>query len=502
MSNKKIRVVIVGGGTAGWSTAAALSNVFRREHVPIHLIESDEIGTVGVGEATIPGIASFNKALGIDENEFLKFTKGTFKLGIEFVNWGKKGDSYIHPFGGYGTKLDNLQFYHHWQKHFVAGGKTDIYDYSICVQAAKLNRFSRPSENPKSPLYQINYAYHFDASLYAKLLSTYARRRGVIRTEGLVESVNLNSSDGYIQSIQLKSGQVIEADLFIDCTGFHGLMIEGALKTGYQDWSHLLPCDRAVVAPTISIEEPIPYTRATAQSAGWQWRIPLQHRVGNGHVYSSQYMSDDEAKNILLRNLQGDLLSEPRLIKFKTGMRKKFWNKNCVAIGLSSGFMEPLESTSIHLIQSSISQLIALFPAQGINQVEVDKYNQILTDEFVLIRDFLVLHYHATARDDSPFWNYVRQMKVSERLNQKLDLYRSCGRIYRDNSELFDEINWLAVLHGQGIRAESSHPAADVRPTEVVDRQLYAIKDLLGKAVNSMPTHQQYISKHCSASKK
>ncbi len=499
ISYPKTKVLIVGGGTAGWMTAAALSNTFNRKQVEITLVESDEISSIGVGEATIPEIAIYNDILGIDENEFLKFCGGTFKLGIEFNHWGKIGDSYMHPFGHYGTKLDVLQFYHYWQKNNHEYGEHDIEQYSICEQAAKRNKFAKPTNIPNSPLSQITYAFHFDASLYAQYLRKYSEDREVIRQEGFVESVNLEKTDGSIREIQLRSGAILTADLYIDCSGFNGLLIEQALNTGYDDWSHNLPCDRAVTVPTENTENPIPYTKATAHTAGWQWRIPLQHRVGNGHVYCSRYMSDDEATQILLDHIDGDTLSEPKKIRFKTGRRRKFWNKNCVAIGLSSGFMEPLESTSIHLIQSSISKLIALFPAHGFNQVEVDKYNQILSDEFEYIRDFLILHYHATERNDSPFWNYCRTMDIPPRLKEKMSLYRSSGRIFRDNFELFDETSWLAVMHGQGLKAKAHHPAADLRPHNVVDSQLQKIREVIQRAADSMPAHAEYIAKHCSA---
>ena len=491
------KVVIVGGGTAGWMTAAALSNTLSS--IEIRLLESEQIGTVGVGEATIPEFAVFNDILGIDEDEMLRETGGTFKLGIEFVNWGKLGDKYFHPFGGYGRTLDALQFYHFWQRHYLAGGDSDISEYSICTQAARANKFMRPIDKPNSPLSQIDYAFHFDAGLYARYLRKYAEKRGVMRTEGMLEKVSLKQQTGDIAELTLQSGEVIAGDLFIDCTGSNALLIEGALKTGYEDWSHYLPCDRAVTVQTSNLVDPCPYTRSTAHSAGWQWRIPLQHRVGNGHVYSSRYMDDDTARQILLDNIEGEVLTEPRVIGFKTGKRKKFWNKNCVAIGLSSGFMEPLESTSIHLIQSSISKLISLFPATMPTQVEVAKYNQMLSDEFDYIRDFLILHYHVTEREDSPFWQSCKTMDIPERLAQKISLYESCGRLFRENFELFAEGSWLAVMHGQGLRARNSHPAAGKRPIDVVNKQLGMFRDVIHRSVAHMPTHHSFIAKHCGS---
>lgn len=514
MHNKPVtRVVIVGGGTAGWMTAIALSSLYSKEQVSVHLIESDDISTVGVGEATIPEIALFNDLVGIDENDFLRFTGGTFKLGIEFVNWGNIGEQYMHPFGASGIQLDSLQFYHHWQRLFLANKNTNINDYSICMHAAKAGKFKQPSTNPKSPLSGLSYAYHFDAIKYAKFLRGIAEQRGVKRTEGLVDKVNMRASDGYIESLVLNGSKqhdslnkkaLITGDLFIDCTGFRGLLIKEAMQIGFDDWSHLLPCDNAVTIATANTEEPIPYTRATAHAAGWQWRIPLQHRVGNGHVYSSKFMSEDEATAILLKNIKGIPLNAPRNIKFTTGMRQKFWHKNCVAIGLSCGFMEPLESTSIHLIQASIFKLMDLFPAGdisngGINEVEINKYNQLLTASFTSIRDFLILHYHATQRDDSPFWRYCKNMDIPTSLQEKIALYQSSGRIYRDSNELFTDDGWLSVMHGQGLRAGNNHPAANNRPLSVVKKQLQSIETVIKKTVERMPSHAEYIAQHCAA---
>jgi len=401
--------------------------------------------------------------------------------------------------------LDSLQFYHHWQKHFLAGGQFDISDFSLETQAAKSGKFMHSNNNKNSPLSKIAYGYHFDATQYALFLRHYAEQRGVIRHEGLVESVQQcqdgSAQNGFIESITLQDGKVIRGDLFIDCSGFKALLIEGTLKTGYQDWSHLLPCDSAVTIATENIEQPIPYTKSTAHSAGWQWRIPLQHRVGNGHVYCSKYMSSAQATAILLDNIEGKLIGEPKHIKFVTGMRNKFWHKNCVAIGLSSGFMEPLESTSLHLIQSGISKLIGLFPVAAIEQVEVDQYNKMLTDEFLSIRDFLVLHYSLTTRNDSEFWRYCNAMEIPETLKSKLALYQSCGRILPKDEDIFAEESWLAVMHGQGLRADNNHPAADVRPVEVITKQLEKIKDVIDRSVQSMPKHNEYIQNYCRSTK-
>jgi len=500
MKKSKIEsVVIVGGGTAGWMTALALASVFDGEQISVTLVESDQIASVGVGEATIPEIAAYNDLVGIDENEFLSFTNGTFKLGIEFNDWGKKGDSYMHPFGTAGFQLDNIDFYHHWQRQYLNKGGADINDYSICYQAAKAKKFGKPSDNPNSPLANLSYAYHFDATKYAQFLRGYAEQRGVKRIEGKVTKVNLREQDGFINSITLEGNQQLVGDLFIDCSGFKALLIEGALKTGFDDWSHLLPCNNAVTIATKNTEEPIPYTQATAHSAGWQWRIPLQNRVGNGHVYCDKYMSKEQATTILLDNISGATMGEVKHIEFTTGMRKKFWHKNCVAIGLSCGFIEPLESTSIHLIQASIFTLLNLFPVDGIKRVEVDKYNQLLTDSFISIRDFIILHYHVNQRDDSDFWRNCRDMEIPESLKRKIKLYESAGRIYREGSELFTVNGWLAVMHGQGLRAKNCHPLANNYPEDKLEQHLSVIKNTIEQAVTLMPSHTDYIKKHGAA---
>ncbi len=499
--NKIKDIVIVGGGTAGWMTAAGLSHVLTSKGCRIRLVESEHIGTVGVGEATIPVIQKFNQILGIDENDFIKSTQGTFKLGIQFVNWGSLGNSYIHPFGGYGMSVGYLEFYHYWLRYHAQTQSPDAGEYSIGVQAALKGKFMPPAQIPNSPLSKISYAYHFDAGLYAKYLRKFAEARGVERIEGEVVKVNLREADGFIESVRLKNGELIGADLFIDCSGFRGLLIEQAMNTGYEDWSHWLPCDSAVTVPTENIAPPASFTRSTAHGAGWQWRIPLQHRTGNGHVYCSKYMSDSEAKEILLENLEGEALAEPKLLRFKTGMRRKFWNKNCVAIGLSSGFLEPLESTSIHLIQSSISKLIAFFPHASFDQTDIDKYNQILTTEMLAIRDFIILHYKVSQRTDSEFWNYCRHMEVPESLQKKINLYHSSGRLFRDNNELFDDVSWFAVMQGQGLQATKYHPLVDELEDDKFIQFMEEIKAVIRRSADAMPTHEDYIAKHCSAQK-
>ena len=504
MSSKKNnikKIVIVGGGTAGWMTAATFAKVLGNKYCEIQLIESDAIGTVSVGEATIPQIALFNRILGIDENDFIKKTKGTFKLGIEFIDWTKEGGGYMHPFGDHGKGMDAIQFHHYWLKMNQKGSVPDLEEYSLAAVAARQGRFMRPQNLGNSPLSEISYAYHFDATLYADYLRNYAIERGVNRTEGKVVDVLLKNSNGFIDSIKLENGEKIEGDLFVDCTGFRGLLIEGALKTGFIDWSDDLPCDTAVAMPCMAKnpEDIRPFTQATAQKTGWTWRIPLQHRVGNGYVYSSKFMSDDEAVKILTAQMESEPLSKPNFLRWKTGMRKKGWNKNCIAIGLSAGFVEPLESTGLHLIQSAIAKFMGLFPHKDFDQIDIDTYNAQSKTELEYIKDFIVLHYKVTDRDDSDFWNYCREMKVSDRLQAKIDLYKANGRIYRENVELFNETSWLAVMHGQGIKPEGYHPLVDVLDETEIQRRLDHIKSVIDKSAETMPLQREFINKHCRA---
>lgn len=491
-------IVIVGGGTAGWMTAAALSKLLTRDYT-VRLIESEEIGTVGVGEATIPMIKLYNQALELDENDFVRRTKGSFKLGIEFVNWGRVGDSYIHGFGKIGQDLGLVSFYQYWLKMHRLGKAAPLEEYSINTLACRHNKFMRPlADRPNSPLGDIAYAYHFDATLYARYLREYAEARGVVRIEGKVVDVELNGESGFVEAVTLAGGERIQGQLFVDCSGFRGLLIEQALKTGYDDWTHWLPCDRAVAVPCASAGPMTPYTRSTAREAGWQWRIPLQHRTGNGYVFSSRFISEDEATATLLRNLDGDALAEPRTLRFVTGKRKKFWNRNVVAIGLASGFMEPLESTSIHLIQSSIARLVAFFPHGGFDQPDIDEYNAHSDFEFEKIRDFLILHYHATERDDTPFWDYCRTMSIPDTLRRRMELFRSNGRIFRENNEMFAEVSWLQVMHGQRLVANGYHPLVDLRGETEIAEFLASVRGVIANCVNVMPGHEDFIARHCA----
>jgi tryptophan halogenase len=495
------RVAIIGGGTSGWMTAAAMAKVLKNNYCEIRLIESEEIGTVGVGEATIPQIQLFNRLLELDENEFVRRTQGTFKLGIQFVNWTRIGHRYLHAFGDVGKDMDAIQFYHYWLKMSQMGKADELEAYTLSGAASARGKFMRSIDAGNSPLSNIAYAFHFDAGLYAKYLREYSEVRGVVRTEGKVIDTILNADNGFIEAVQLESGERVEADFFIDCSGFRGLLIEQALKTGYEDWTHWLPCDRAWAVPCESAGDPIPYTRSTAHSAGWQWRIPLQHRIGNGHVFSSQFMGEDEARSILLNNLDGKPLAEPRLLKFVTGKRKKFWNKNCLAIGLASGFMEPLESTSIHLVQSSIARLMNFFPNKNFDQEDIDEFNRQADFEFEKIRDFLILHYHVTERDDSEFWRYCRNMNIPEALTQKIEQFKRNGRIYRNSSEMFNDLSWLEVMHGQGIRPQSYHPLVDRMSLADIQQRLEGVKRVIDKSVDYMPSHAQFIAEHCKAEK-
>lgn len=500
MTDKKIQnIVIVGGGTAGWMTAATMGKLLKNEYCNIRLIESDAIASVGVGEATIPQIQVFNRTLGINEDEFIKRTQGTFKLGIEFVNWGAIGDSYTHAFGDIGQNMDGIAFYHYWWKMRQKGLAPDIGAYALNVVAGKQAKFMRAIDAGNSPLSNIAYAYQFDASLYAKLLREFSEERGVQRIEGKVVETRLRDADGFIESVVLASGEVIEGDLFIDCSGTRAILIEDALKTGFENWSHWLPCDSAWAVPCERTEPLLPYTRSTAHSAGWQWRIPLQHRTGNGHVFSSKFTSDEAALDVLMSNLDGKPLAEPKLLKYYTGKRKKGWHKNCVAIGLSSGFFEPIESTNIHLIQTAIARLMTFFPNKDFNQHDIDMYNQQTEFEYSTIRDFIILHYKATERNDSDFWNYCRTMEIPQSLQQKIDLFSGNGNIIRHNMELFNETSWLEVFHGQRIHPKGYHPLVDTIDEQEITRRLSFIKSVIDKSVAVMPTQADFIRQHCQA---
>ncbi|OBV10403.1 tryptophan halogenase family protein [Erythrobacter dokdonensis] len=492
------RIVIVGGGSAGWMTAAALAEAVGRD-CSITLIESEAIGTVGVGEATIPPIRHFNRRLGIDEATFVRETQGSYKLGIEFVDWGRKGHRYFHPFGQYGAEFDSVPFYHHWMRESLAG-RVDgpIDDFAMCWAMAKAGKFAHPSTNRRLIQSTFDYAYHFDAGLYAAFLRRFAEARGVVRKEGRVADVALRGQDGFIESVTLEGGERIDGQFFIDCSGFRGLLIEEALAAGYDNWQHWLPCDRAVAAPCESGEF-TPYTRSTAKEAGWQWRIPLQHRTGNGYVHCSEFLSEDEASTELLSTLDGKPLADPRTLRFVTGKRREFWKKNCVAIGLSAGFMEPLESTSLHLIQYGILRLIALLPDSAMSPLLAREYNAQTSREYELIRDFLILHYKASTRDDSALWRYCAAMPIPDSLQYKIDHFRAHGTLVSDPGELFANPSWIAVYLGQGIVPRRAPALAAMRSGVPVAERLAQIRQAMDEAVAAMPTHREFIARHCAA---
>ncbi len=492
-------VVVVGGGTSGWMTAAALSKILRGKH-RITLVESDEIGTIGVGEATIPMISLFNRMLEIDEDEFVRETQASFKLGIEFVNWARLGDRYLHGFGVIGQDNWTVDFHQYWLKQHLAGKAQPLSAYSINTAACLHDKFMRPAlDMPKSPLSQIAYAFHFDASLYARFLRKYAEARGVVRMEGRISDVMQREGDGHVTGVVLQDGRKIEGELFIDCSGFRGLLIEQTLKTGYEDWSHWLPNDRAVAVPCASVKDLTPYTRATARQSGWQWRIPLQHRTGNGHVFSSRFISEDEATAVLMGNLDGAPLAQPRPLRFTTGRRTRAWNKNVVSIGLASGFIEPLESTSIHLVQMGIAHLLTCFPGAEFSAVDTAEYNRLMQLEFEWVRDFVVLHYKATERDDSPYWNYCRTMEVPETLKHRIEMWQAHGRVWREAGELFAKPSWVQVMHGQRVVPKAHHPLADLLPENEIQEYLEEVAGVIAACVDVMPSHNRFIAEHCAA---
>ncbi|XHS80483.1 tryptophan halogenase family protein [Burkholderiaceae bacterium UC74_6] len=498
------KVVIVGGGAAGWMSAAALSAVLKPPY-EIRLVESEEIGIIGVGEATIPPIRMFNGLAKIDEAAFLKATYGTFKLGIEFINWGRQGDRYIHGFGGVGREsLWPVDFSQYWLRMRALGRAQPLDAYAISNMAARAHKFMLPKPEMKnSPLEALGYAYHFDAGLYAKHLRKLSEERGVRRTEGKVVQVLLNEEpgpwQGHVRAVQMQSGELVEGDLFIDCSGFASLLIEKTLGVGFEDWSHWLPCDRALAVPSQSHGPLLPYTRSTAHRAGWQWRIPLQHRVGNGHVYSSLHMSDDEAASVLLGTLDAPALAEPRLIKFRTGMRAQAWQRNVVAIGMSAGFVEPLESTALHLIQMGIAKLIEAFPHTGFDPVEIAEYNRGSRQRYESVRDFIVLHYHLNQRDDSEFWQACAHMSVPETVSRRMALYGASGRLVYVEGDLFREPSWLEVMEGQNLRPKGWLALAELQGVEETAAYLKGVADTIANCVAVMPDHAEFVRKYCAA---
>ncbi len=490
------QLVIVGGGTAGWLTAALLARALGSQ-LQIRLVESAEIGTVGVGEATIPQILHVNRFLGIDEDDMLRAVHGTFKLGVQLNGFGRLGDSYLHAFGDFGVPVGLTPFHHHWLRSRGRPGAQSLWAHSVNSAAAAQNRFARMDAVPNSPLGGIRYAYHFDASLYGQYLREHIKPGVVQRIEGKVVDVRLHADDGRITSLLLDDGATVEGDFFIDCSGFRGLLIEGALKTGYENWQHWLPCDRALAVGSAPGGPMRPYTQASARTAGWQWRIPLQHRTGNGHVYCSRFISDDEAAAQLLANLETEPLGDPRPLRFVTGMRKLAWNRNCLALGLAAGFMEPLESTSIHLVQSGVNRLLAMFPDRHCDPRLTEEYNRQTRFEYERVRDFLILHYKATERTDTPFWQHCGAMEIPPELARRIELFRHTGMIFREGDELFTETGWLQVLLGQHIEPARHHPMADELDDQQLDRFLADVRTLVGRAVNLLPPHHEFVARHC-----
>ncbi|WP_183943568.1 tryptophan halogenase family protein [Sphingomonas sp. BK580] len=498
MNEHTIRdVVVLGGGTAGWMAAAALSRFLGNGVTRVTLVESEEIGTVGVGEATIPPLITFNQMLGIDENTFLRATAGTFKLGIEFVDWGALGERYFHPFGPHGRDLQGIHFHQLWlraARHArEAGGAPTIADWAVSAVAAAANRFARPAPDAPAPLRDLRYAFHFDAARYAAFLRRYAEGAGATRVEGRVVAVRRDGGSGHVAALRLADGREVAGELFVDCSGFRGLLIEETLATGYEDWRHWLPCDRALAVPCALPRDPEPYTRATARPFGWQWRIPLQHRLGNGYVYASRYLDDEAAEAALLSTLEGEPQAAPRRLSFVAGRRLSAWNANVVSLGLASGFVEPLESTSIHLVQAGIAKLIALFPDRRFDPEERDEFNRHMRDLFEDVRDFIILHYKATRRGDTPFWDAVRTMNVPETLRRRMALFAGKGRVFRDTAELFTTPSWVAVGLGQGLMPADYEPAVDALDEVKVAAALRQMHAACAAAVATLPTHADYL---------
>ncbi len=501
MDTSPMKIVILGGGTAGWMCAAALSKTFKPGFCDIRLIESDEIGTVGVGEATLPQIKDFNDFLGIDEVEFMRDTNGTFKLGIDFVNWGRNGDSYIHPFGIHGQAINGVPLFQYWLRARQNGDTSSIEEYSFAIMASRHLKFDFPSDDDRSVRSTFAYAYQFDAVLYARFLSKWAQARGLQRTEGKVVDVAVRPEDGHIKFLTLESGEVIEGDLFIDCSGFRGVLISQALKMGWEDWTQWLPCDRALAVPCDRAGDFTPYTKATAQEAGWTWRIPLQHRTGNGYVFSSKFSTEERAAKVLMSVLDGKAQADPRLLRFQAGRRQQSWHKNCIALGLASGFLEPLESTSIYLAQIATNFLIRLFPGKVIDPKLVTEFNRLVDIEYERVRDFLILHYHANEKppqeDPTGMWRYVREMKVPDTLLARMETYRHRGHIHRYKDGLFAPPSWIAVYTGQRIVPNNYDRQVDNMSLESVQEKLAEVRDRVAVNVEALPTHADFLRDYC-----
>jgi len=490
MSAAKIQnVVVVGGGTAGWTAAAAIARLIGA-NLNVVLVESDAIGTIGVGEATIPPFRTMHRLLKMDEADFLARVQGTIKLAIRFENWRAVGDDYIHSFGVTGQGCWAAGFQHFWLKAKRLGFGEDYSRYATELTAAKAGKFGLLQQDP------LSYAYHIDATSYAKLLREQAEQNSVTRLEGKIVEVN-RTETGDISGVVLESGQEVKGDLFIDCSGFASLLMDKTLGTDFEDWTCWLPCDRAIAVQTKSISEPVPYTRSIARESGWQWRIPLQTRVGNGLVYCSEFLSDDEARDTLLRNIEGELITEPRLLRFRTGQRVKHWNRNCIALGLAAGFLEPLESTSIHLIQRGVIRLLQMFPYGGVVESDRAEFNRQMDTEFRYIRDFIIMHYHVTERTDSEFWRRCREMDIPASLQHRLELFRDSGGVFEAEGDIFRENSWVQVMLGQGIEPQGYHPIVDEMDEQELRQFMQIQRQKVDHVLKQLPTHQEFINRYC-----
>ena len=497
--NQPLEVVILGGGTAGWMAAAALTSLLPPSRCRVRLVESDEIGIVGVGEATLPQIKNFNDSVGIDEAEMMRATNATFKLGIDFVDWGFKGSRYVHPFGVHGGPESGHSFHHQWLRSVQAGRDWDVQEFSFAIMAARANRFDIPAANKRAINSTFSYAYHFDASLYAKFMRRLCEDRGLERIEGKVRDVEQDAETGDVRALLMESGERVAGDFFIDCSGFRSLLLGSKLDAEWEDWSQWLPCDRAIPVPTERVGDLTPYTRVIAMDAGWRWRIPLQHRTGNGYVFSTRFIDEDAAVEELLQSLDERTLAEPRLLKFQAGRRKASWKRNCVALGLSSGFLEPLESTSIYLIQIAIMHLIPLLPTRSYDGRLPAEFNRRMDVEYERIRDFLILHYHLNSRDDTELWRYCRSMAVPDSLSRKMELFRHSGIIESYKDGLFTPPSWLSVLVGQGMTPEHYHPLAEAQPLERMLGELEELRIDIQERVEEMPKHASFIARYANA---
>jgi len=493
------KIVIVGGGTTGWMAAASLSRYIADKDISVTLIESPDIGAVGVGEATIPNIVAFNKELGIDEVELIKATQATFKLGIEFKDWHKKGERFFHPFADYGLKIDNVEFHHYVNRMKAEGVDVNLQDYSFACALAKEGRFAQPNAGPQSPLADYSYAYHFDASLYAKFLNKFSVKNGIEHISANVCAVNLNNVSGFIESVTLEDGRHIKADLFIDCSGFKGLLINGAMDVGLTDLSKWLPCDRAVAIQTELVDEPTPFTIAAARDAGWQWCIPLQHRMGNGYIYSSQFCDNQAAEDELLANVKGKAINDIRQFDLPLGAREVIWHKNCFALGLAAGFLEPLESLGLSLIQTALTKLYTFFPDKSFNPHDIKEVNRLHNSEIERVVDFLALHYKLTSRDDTEFWRYCQNMPISDALTHKIEVFKSQGQIVQYDHESFEEASWLSMYHGFDINPQRFDIRAKNININTIEKNLTQMKNSMASAAKQAMTHQEFIKKHCRA---